>query len=307
MNNDFALVLGGGGATGNAWEIGVLAGLADGGVDATILAGVTIGTSAGATATAQLGGASVADLYAALLAEPTAAPPRAAGGPRRGPAVPNVFERLREIGAAATSALSLQQALGAFALECDEALADGADSWRATVASRLTSHDWPQQRIILVAVDAESGELAPLERDSGVDLVDAVTASCSLPGMVATRAAAGRRLIDGGVRSTENADLARGFTHVLILSPLGARAGQAAPPGGFEGIRREAAWGTTLGSQVELLRSMGSSVEVLHPDAATVKAMGPNMMSPAVRVPVARTGHAQGLREAARLQAWLEA
>ncbi|MFH6690802.1 patatin-like phospholipase family protein, partial [Cellulosimicrobium funkei] len=57
-----ALVLGGGGSTGNAWLIGVVAGLADAGVDVTT-AHLTVGTSAGATAAAQLAGATPAELY----------------------------------------------------------------------------------------------------------------------------------------------------------------------------------------------------------------------------------------------------
>src|SRR6201999_297127 len=62
-----ALVLGGGGSTGNAWLIGVIAGLFDGGLDVTT-ADLTIGTSAGATAAAQIAGATPTDLFAATLA-----------------------------------------------------------------------------------------------------------------------------------------------------------------------------------------------------------------------------------------------
>src|SRR4051812_20063295 len=48
-----ALVLGGGGSTGNAWVIGVIAGLFEAGLDVTD-ADLTIGTSAGSTAAAQI-------------------------------------------------------------------------------------------------------------------------------------------------------------------------------------------------------------------------------------------------------------
>jgi NTE family protein len=48
-----ALVLGGGGSTGNAWLIGVIAGLLEAGLDVTT-ADLTIGTSAGSTAAAQM-------------------------------------------------------------------------------------------------------------------------------------------------------------------------------------------------------------------------------------------------------------
>src|SRR5712672_521130 len=62
-----ALVLGGGGSTGNAWLIGVIAGLFDAGLDVTA-ADLTIGTSAGSTAAAQMAGATPTELLAAILA-----------------------------------------------------------------------------------------------------------------------------------------------------------------------------------------------------------------------------------------------
>jgi NTE family protein len=62
-----ALVLGGGGSTGNAWLIGVIAGLFDAGLDVTT-ADLTIGTSAGSTAAAQIAGATPTELLAAILA-----------------------------------------------------------------------------------------------------------------------------------------------------------------------------------------------------------------------------------------------
>jgi hypothetical protein len=61
-----AIVLGGGGVTGIAWEIGVLSGLADGGVD--LRADAVIGTSAGAFVGAAL--ASGTELEALFAAAP---------------------------------------------------------------------------------------------------------------------------------------------------------------------------------------------------------------------------------------------
>src|SRR5450755_1663271 len=72
-----ALVLGGGGSAGNAWEIGVIAGLFDAGLDVT-KADLIIGTSAGSTAAAQISSATQpAELLAGILA--------AAPQPRTGP------------------------------------------------------------------------------------------------------------------------------------------------------------------------------------------------------------------------------
>ena len=210
-----------------------------------------------------------------------------------------VFDRMRAIGAGATSAADLQRAMGAFGLESDEALGPGAEQRRAMVAARLPRPEWPDRPMIVTAVDAHTGELAAFDRDSGVDLVDAVTASTAAPGVVPTVAMNGGRYIDGGVRSTENADLASGYAHVVVLSPLGGRSGTP-PEGQFEGLRRFP--GTDLASHVEALRMQGSHVEVITPDADSRAAMGTNLMDPANRVPAARAGFAQGKQEATRVK-----
>jgi NTE family protein len=158
--------------------------------------------------------------------------------------------------------------------------------------------------MIVTAVNAHTGELAAFDRDSGVDLVDAVTASTALPGLVPTVSINGTRYIDGGVRSTENADLASGYANVLVLSPLGGRTRTSPERGGgqagqFEGLRRPP--GADLASQVEALRKQGSHVEVITPDAGSRAAMGTNQMDPSTRIPAARAGFAQGKQEAARV------
>jgi len=304
--HNVALVLGGGGAAGNAWEIGIIAGLAEAGADLTEAADLVVGTSAGATAAAQVrSGIPAAELLASVLSPPV----QPAGQNReRPPSLPmaTVFERMRAIGAAATSAADLQRAMGAFGLESDSTLGPAAGQRRATVAARLPRPEWPDRPMIVVAVDAHTGELAAFDRDSGVDLVDAVTASCALPGLVPTHGINGTRYIDGGVRSTDNADLASGYANVVVLSPLGGRSQtrperDTNPAGQFEGLRRPPEWGTDLASQVEALRKQGSHVEVITPDADSRAAMGTNQMDPATRVPAARAGFAQGKQEATRV------
>src|SRR5437868_9087194 len=98
-----ALVLGGGGSAGNAWLIGVIAGLFEAGLDVTE-ADLIIGTSAGSTAAAQITGATPPELLAATLA----AAPRHRPGPAgsdggRAPGGPAAahLERLRRVLAAA--------------------------------------------------------------------------------------------------------------------------------------------------------------------------------------------------------------
>jgi NTE family protein len=212
-----------------------------------------------------------------------------------------VFERMRAIGAAATSAADLRRAMGAFGLESDAILGPAAaEQRRAMVAARLPRLEWPDRPMIVVAVNAHTGELAAFDRDSGVELVDAVTAATALPGMVPTHSINGARYVNGGVRSTDNADLASGYANVVVLTPLSERSGPL-PPGQFEGLRRSPEWGNDLASQVEALRKQGSRVEVITPDADSRAAMGTNQMDPATRIPAALAGFAQGKQEATRV------
>jgi NTE family protein len=300
MVHNVALVLGGGGAAGNAWEIGIIAGLAAAGLDMTEAADLVVGTSAGATAAAQVrSGIPTAELLASVLSPPV----QPVGQNRERPSLPmaTVFERMRAIGAAATSAADLQRAMGAFGLESDSILEPGAGQRRAMVAARLPRREWPDRPMIVVAVNAHTGELVAFDRDSGVELVDAVTASTALPGLVPTVSINGARYIDGGVRSPDNADLASGYANVVVLSPLGGRSQTPPEAGQFEGLRRPPEWGTDLASQVEALRKRGSRVEVITPDADSRAAMGTNQMDPATRIPAARAGFAQGKQEATRV------
>jgi NTE family protein len=299
MVHNVALVLGGGGAAGNAWLIGIVAGLAEAGLDMTEVADLVVGTSAGATAAAQVrSGIPPAELLASVLSPPVQP---VGQNQERPPSLPmtTVFERMRAIGAAATSAVDLQRAMGAFGLESDSILGPAAAQRRAIVAARLPRPEWPDRPMIVTAVDAHSGELAAFDRDSGVDLVDAVTASTALPGLVPTHSINGSRYVDGGVRSADNADLASGYANVVVLSPLGGRS--RTQPGQFEGLHRSPEWGTDLASQVEGLRKQGSRVEVITPDTDSRAAMGTNLGDPATRIPAARAGFAQGKQEATRL------
>ena len=181
FKHDVALILGGGGAAGNAWQIGVIAGLAEAGLDMAEAADLVVGTSAGATAAAQVrSGIPASELLASILSPPV----QPAGQNRaRQPSLPmaTVFERMRAIGAAAASAADLQRAMGAFGLECDSILGPAAAQRRSTVAARLPRREWPERPMIVVAVNAHTGELAAFDRNSGVELVDAVNGARRCP------------------------------------------------------------------------------------------------------------------------------
>ncbi|TFB83852.1 patatin-like phospholipase family protein [Cryobacterium algoricola] len=285
-----ALVLGGGGSTGNAWLIGVIAGLYDAGLDVTD-ADLIIGTSAGATAAAQLTGASPADLLAAALVAvpPRSAVPAGSGGRRTqsGP-VTDHLERRRRIVAAAEDAADMRRKTGAIALDLDATSDPLAQArWRATVAARLPSQHWPAQRVFITAVNADTGAPVVFDRHSGVDLADAVAASCASGFAYGID---GGRYIDGGYRSNaENADLAAGYERVLVLSPFGGRA------------LTPVEWGLHLASQVDMLRAGGSRVETIFPESSADHLFGANAMDASSRPAAAQVGFNQGSIRAGRL------
>jgi NTE family protein len=283
-----ALVLHGGGSAGNAWEIGVIAGLLDAGLDVTE-ADLIIGTSAGATAAAQITGATSTELLAAILAAPPQHGAPQGGRVRTGP-VPDHLERTNRIIAAAEDAADMRRRMGAAALELDAA-SDGSGTarWRTVVAARLPSPRWPDRAMLITAVDARTGEPIVFDRDSGVALVDAVAASTSSgpPYRIGDD-----RYIDGGYRRNENADLALGWERVLVLSPFGGRS------------RHPAEWGMQLAAQVDELRAGGSRVETVLPDSASLRAFGDDMMDPSTRPPAARAGFDQGRARAGQLTAF---
>jgi NTE family protein len=280
-----ALVLGGGGAAGNAWEIGVIAGLSYAGLDVTE-ADLIIGTSAGSTAAAQISNTTEpAELLASILAaapRPGTSTVGSNGRDGRNRQVADHLEKTSAIIAAAEDAADMRRRMGAAALEMDAASGiSGQTQRRATVAARLPSQGWPQRPMLIVAVDAHTGEPVVFDRHSGVDLVDAVTASCAGPGVPA-HSIGDNRYIDGGYRSNENADLAAGYGRVLVLSPLGGRS------------RAPLEWGIHLAAQVDELRARGSRVETIFPDSSSRNAFGVNLMDLSTRLPAARAGYNQG-------------
>lgn len=277
-----ALVLGGGGSSGNAWSIGVVAGLLDAGLDVTE-ADLIVGTSAGATTAVQILGTSPTELLAATLAWAAPARPSPARSGRGGAAnrpVIDHLERTNTIIAAAEDAADMRRRMGAAALEL-EANSDGSgrERWRATVAARLPIQDWPERPLLITTVDAQSGEPVVFDRQSGVDLVDAVAASCSSGPAYRI---GDNSYIDGGYRRNENADLAAGYERVLVLSPFG---GQSRHP-------RE--WGMQLATQVDELRARGSTVETILPERGAAHMFGANAMDLSLRSAAAHAGYGQG-------------
>jgi NTE family protein len=148
---------------------------------------------------------------------------------------------------------------------------------RAVIEHRLGAHDWPAGKLLITAVDADTGEFTTFDASSGVNLVDAVGASCAVPGVWPPVVINGRRWIDGGMRSPANADLAAGYDRVVVVAPI------------TRGLR--SITGVT-GQVTELGRSC-QAVALVGPDAAAAAAFGRNLLDPACRAPSARAGYAQ--------------
>jgi NTE family protein len=276
------LVLAGGGAAGNAWELGLVAGLADAGVDVTG-ADLIIGTSAGSTVAAQItSGTRPAELYAAILAEVRAPQARGTGSDRGRAATisgSSYLEWSNSVIAVAKDAPDMRRRMGAAALELAPPEGSGQRRWRDIVAARLPSQRWPQQHVLIVAVDARTGEPVVFDRSSGVDLVDAVAASTSA---MTPYPIGENRYLNGGYRRSENADLAAGYGRVLVLSPFGGR------------TRMPLEWGMDLATQVAELRAGGSRVETVFPDAGAGDVFDANALDPSTRGQAARGGYEQG-------------
>ena len=270
-----ALVLGGGGLSGIAWETGVLAGLAAGGADVTA-ADYLLGTSAGATVAAQLGsGLPLTE----LLGRQTVPERQSAELTPDIERVIELMESWEKLPELFPDPAVLRRVIGERALQAETV---PQAERRAVIAGRLPRHDWPSRKLAVVAVEAHTGDVRVFDKDSGADLVDAVTASCAIPGIWPPVTIGQGRYIDGGTRSAVNADLAAGYQRVLILAPM-------ADPSLEEQVA-----GLTQGAEAGTVQ-----VQVLAPDDACVAAMGINPLDPAVRAPVARAGYAQGQAAAA--------
>ena len=281
-----ALVLGGGGTTGIAWEMGLLLGLADGEIDVTP-AGLVIGTSAGSVVGAQItSGLSLEELYARQLQPLEQTKEQVVQFDLA--ALFQVFTA----GAGASDAQTARARVGAAALA---AKTMPEQDRLEIIAARLPSQQWPnQQRLLIVSVNAQTGEAAFFDKDAAVPLTLAVAASCAVPGVYPPTTIGSQRYIDGGVRSGTNADLAKGAQRVLILraETLDVSAIEGMPPTPH----------LTFEEELAALEQAGAQVFVITPDEASTAARGPNPLDASRREGSAQAGRAQGRQAAEQVR-----
>jgi NTE family protein len=107
------------------------------------------------------------------------------------------------------------RAIGAGALA---AATPNANLLPTSVLLMLQTWRWPDDRLVVSAVDAYTGERVVLTRASGVPLLRAVAASASVPGLFAPQRVLDRRCMDGGVSGTGiHADLVAGAGRALVF------------------------------------------------------------------------------------------
>ncbi len=270
-----ALVLSGGGAAGAAWMAGIISGLRERGADLGD-ADLIVGTSAGARVGAQLatgvlglavdmhrrGGIPAVTRYATL-------PQWIAASMRIIAQAPNEQEAARRIAA-----------LGPLG----ERLASGAER-RRQVTALLPVRQWPAQRLLVAAVDAESGARVAFGAGSGAALADAVAASCALPGIYPLVTINGRQYADGGAYSLYSADLAADHDVVTVLSPV--------PLNDYLQAKLDAE-----------IRALGPAVvHVVTADEQSLAAIGPDANADDTAQAALGAGIAQAHREIAALHA----
>lgn len=292
-----AVVLGGGGPVGVAWEIGLAAGLEEGGVR-LVDADLFVGTSAGSIVGAVLAlGRPTHELLATQHAISTEPPPAGTvdGAFDLGP----LIQQFIKLYTSDAPPQQLRRDIGHFALEAKVAM--GEEEWLATFnRSELVALDaWPEKPYICTAVDAATGEFVTWSKDSGVSLVRAIASSCCVPGIFPPVTINGRRYIDGGMKSATNAELAAGHDRVLVIS---VTAGMERAATMFPGVAERAQ--KRMDEEHGAITSRGGEVRMIIPDDESQASFGTNLMDFKHRGEIADAGYQQGLRDAADLQAW---
>ncbi|OBG20888.1 patatin-like phospholipase family protein [Mycobacterium sp. 852002-51057_SCH5723018] len=280
MTTRRALVLAGGGIAGIAWETGILQGIADERPKAARLlldSDVLVGTSAGSAVAAQIGsGSTLEALFDRQIAESSAEIDS-------GVDVDDITElflaALREPYDTTRDKIRQQmQRIGAVAVATQTV---PEPVRRRVISQRLPSHDWPERVLRITAIDVATGELVVFDRDSGVGLVDAVAASCAVPGAWPPVTIGARRYMDGGIASPINLGVAGDCDAAVVLVPSGADA-----PSPFGD-----------GPAAEMAAFPGATFAVFADDDS-LAAFGANPLDPRCRVASALAGRDQGRREA---------
>ena len=280
-----ALVLGGGGPVGIAWEAGLLAGLAEGGVDLA-RADFILGTSAGSVVGALLAlGRQAGDIAGPIMAEaerPRDIPQQVA---QERPGAPNMMvllQKMQEAASGERDPREVRREIGEFSLAAQTVDEESFLSGFGRQLSQAGEGVWPAHGYACTAVDTASGDFVVWNAASKVSLSRAVASSCSVPGVFPAITIDGRRYMDGGMRSATNADLAKGHDRTVVIAVRLAA--------GEFGDRMMA----PVTREMAVLTEAGGQAELIVPDDASTSAFGMNLMNPKNRPAAAKAGLEQG-------------
>jgi NTE family protein len=260
-----ALVLGGGGIAGIAWEAGIIDGLRQAGTDLGA-ADLIVGTSAGSVVGTALRQDADLELFITTRA--------GFSGARNSPDMDAAMRAFALLADASLDPGEARRRVGRLALDTPT----GPEGpWVEAIAAGLPGRQWPSGRLLITAVNTLTGEFAAWDRDSGVPLERAIAASCAVPCIAPPVTVNGARYMDGGVTSSTNADLARGASSVVVLDPIaGLRPGRRL--------------------QAELAATGAGETMVIEPDEAALTSFGTDLLSPAIWLPAFAAGREQGER-----------
>lgn len=264
-----AVVLGGGGITGIAWETGLLEGLSHKGV-ALQTADWIQGTSAGAfVGTALSSGYSMkAYLQKLMEIDPTNDYAEVTKE------VYQLWENAFVIGQ--TSKRLVGQQFGKIIRSHPSNVSN--EKREAAIIDRLVTSEWPNN-LGITAIDAETGELHIFDKSSNVPLIKAVSASGAVPGVWPHLNFLGKDWIDGGMVSPTNAEYAKDYDQIVILAPLTQKYGLI--PDIFE-----------VKKQLE----EHSSVSLIVPDKSSVRSIGSNIYDSSRIEMIGEAGFQQGVK-----------
>jgi NTE family protein len=301
------LVLGGGGVLGEAWMMGVLAGIEDSsGFDLRDCESF-VGTSAGAIVAAHL---------------------VAGRSPRRPSAVSSELEvsDAQPARGLAVAAVGAARRAGSYALAASSAfapLALGVAAPGGALVRALMLRGLPRPpdtlnqlrtrieesgarfdgRLRVTAVDRRSGRRVVFGRPGAprATVAEAVAASCTVPWLFAPVQIGDREYVDGGVWSPTNLDAAPAGrdTHVLCLNPTAS----LSPTHTLLTVMRNVAR-SAVSIESLALRRRGAAVRTVAPNAECAAAMGSNFMDQEPRSRVLAAGYRQGLLVAADERRW---
>jgi NTE family protein len=258
----FGVVVGAGGERAVPWQIGVLAGLADAGMDPR-RASIVEGTSAGALLGARL-----------LLGEdPRDRADRLVerGSPPDPAVLPEVHHALQRLTAAwaETQGMHVEERRRVIGEGARAAHTIEAQHWLADAERRLSGNPpWPAQ-LRVVVTDPASGKLAVLDAADEIPLATGIAAARAIPYLLPPIPAGDRVLMDAALGSATHAALLDRDALDLVIVVSAARS-----PGG----PIDAEWARSAQAEVAQLRAGGVDVLLISADDDASESMGDELL-----------------------------